>query len=399
MTVPATGARPPRVLLPSLASLAFVSLGLPDGLLGTAWPSMRATFGQPLDAQGLLLVTTTTAYVASSFGTGSALTRVTLGRLLAGGALATAVALLGYAASPSWWGLVALALLLGAGGGVIDAGINTYASTSHGPRMLNWLHACWGLGAALGPVVVVLAFEVGRSWRMAYALVGAAQLALALGFALTSRSWPTTMAPPGDAVSGTPVGMAEVLRLSDANLGAFAFFLYSGVEVGIGVWTFTLFTEGRGIPSATAGFWLGAFWGGLTLGRLAASVVAGRIPAVALVRGCLVVLSLGAGLLWLDRAPAVGFAGLALSGAACGPVFPTLMSTTPGRVSSRHVAGAVGLQVAAAAVGAAFLPALLGVVARRLGLEALGPQIVGLALATLVAHEVLVLRSRVHEAR
>jgi fucose permease len=379
--------------------LAFVSLGLPDGLLGTAWPSIRATFDQPLDAQGVLLVVTTTAYVVSSFGTGSALARVTLGRLLAASALATAVALLGSAASPSWWGLVALALLLGAGGGVIDAGINTYASTSHGPRMLNWLHACWGLGAALGPVVVVLVLEVGRSWRVAYALVGAAQLALAIGFALTSRSWPMTVASNGDAAAEVPVGTGEALRVSGAQLGATAFFLYSGVEVGIGVWTFTLFTEGRGIPSAAAGFWLSVFWGGLTLSRLAASFVGGRIPPLALVRGSLVALCAGAGLLWLDGAPAVGFAGLALAGAACGPIFPTLMATTPARVGSRHVAGTVSLQVAAAAVGAAVLPALMGVVARRLGLEALGPQLVGLSLAALVAHEVLVSRARIHERR
>jgi fucose permease len=390
MTHQATGARPARVLLPSLASLAFVSLGLPDGLLGTAWPSIRATFGQPLDAQGALLVTTTTAYVAASFGTGPALARITLGRLLAASALATAVALLGSAAPPSWWMLVVLALLLGAGGGAIDAGINTYASTSHGPRMLNWLHACWGLGAALGPAIVVLVLEAGRSWRVAYALVGVAQLGLAVGFALTSRFWPTTIAPRGESEPEATVGVGETLRLSGAQLGAAAFFLYSGVEVGIGVWTFTLFTEGRGIPTAAAGFWLSVFWGGLTLGRLVASIVGGRIPPVALVRGCLVALSAGTGLVWFNGADAVGFAGLALAGAASGPVFPTLMATTPGRVAPRHVAGTVGFQVAAAAVGAALLPASMGVVARRLGLETLGPQLLGLSLATLVAHEVLV---------
>jgi len=393
MRPPATGARPTPLLLPSLASLAFVSLGLPDGLLGTAWPSIRATFGQPLDAQGALLVAATTAYVATSFGTGPALARVTLGHLLAASALAMALALLGSAVSPSWWMLLVLALLLGAGGGAIDTGINTYASTSHGPRMLNWLHACWGLGAALGPAVVVMVLEAGRSWRVAYGLVGVAQLALAVGFVLTSRSWPTTIARPGETEPERGVGVGETLRLSGARLGAAAFFLYSGVEVGLGVWTFTLFTEGRGIPSATAGFWLSVFWGGLTLGRLVASFVGGLVPPVALVRGCLVALCAGAGLIWFDGAPAVGFAGLALAGAACGPIFPTLMATTPGRVAPRLVAGTVGFQVAAAAVGAALLPALMGVVARRLGLEALGPQVLGLSLATLVAHEVLVSRT------
>ena len=125
MTAPVP--RSTRVLLPFLASLAFVSLGLPDGLLGTAWPSIRASFGRPLDAQGALLVAFTIGYVTASFGAGSLLVRLTLGRLLAASGLATALALLGYAASPAWWMLVALALLLGAGGGAIDAGINTWA--------------------------------------------------------------------------------------------------------------------------------------------------------------------------------------------------------------------------------------------------------------------------------
>ena len=388
MTAPAT--RPARLLLPTLASLAFVSLGLPDGLLGTAWPSIRASFGRPLDAQGALLVAFTIGYVTASFGAGSLLVRLTLGRLLAASGLATALALLGYAVSPAWWMLVALALLLGAGGGAIDAGINTWASTTHGPRMLNWLHACWGIGAALGPALVVLALETGRSWRVSYAVVGLAQLALALGFALTGRAWePAAARDPVGASEDAPAAR-ETLRLSGARRGALAYFVYTGVEVGFGVWAFTLFTEGRGIAPATAGFWLSMYWGGLTASRLLASVAGGRVSPSALVRGCLVAAAVGSGLVWLDGADAVGFAGLTLVGLACGPVFPTMMATTPGRVPPGHAPNTVGFQVAAAALGAALLPALIGVVAQRRGLETLGPQLLALSVAAFVAHEALV---------
>lgn len=382
--------RRPRVLLASLASLAFVSLGLPDGLLGTAWPSMRASFDLPLDAQGALLVAFTIGYVSASFGTGFLLSRLTLGRILAASGFATALALLGYAASPEWWMLVALSLLLGSGGGLIDAGINTWASTEYGPRTLNWLHACWGIGAALGPAVVVLVLEAGRSWRLSYAVVGAAQLALAIGFLLTSRIWRPPAPPAGSGAPERVAGTTETLRLRAARLGGLVYFVYTGVEVGFGVWAFTLFTEGRGIAPVEAGLWLSVYWGGLTVSRLLVSVAGGRISPDALVRGCLAGAVAGAGLVWFDGAPVVGFAGLALVGLSLGPVFPTLMATTPDRVPSRHLANTVGLQVASAAVGAAVLPALLGVVAQRLGLEALGPQLLALSLAALMSHEALV---------
>jgi fucose permease len=386
LTVPVT--RSARFLLPALASLAFVSLGLPDGLLGAAWPSLRASFGQPLDAQGALLVVFTTGYVAASFGAGSFLARLNLGHLLALSGLATGLALLGYASSPFWWILVALSLLLGAGGGAIDAGINTWASTTHGPRMLNWLHACWGVGAALGPALVVLALEADRSWRLAYGCVGLGQLGLALGFTATGRSW--KVAPEGSGPPDVAPPAGETLRLPAARWGALTYFVYTGIEVGFGVWAFTLFTEGRGIAPAAAGLWLSTYWGALTASRLLVSVGAGRVSPEALVRASLVLAALGSALVWLDGAPALGFAGLTLVGLACGPVFPTLMATTPGRVPPGHAPHAVGFQVAAAALGAALLPALLGVVARRLGLESLGPQLFALSLGALATHEGLV---------
>jgi len=218
--------------------------------------------------------------------------------------------------------------------------------------------------------------------------VGASQLALAVGLLLTRHSWTPTTAPTAAGLVKN-AAMRQTLRLSAARLGALVYFVHVGVEVGFGVWAFTLFTEGRGIAPAVAGFWLSVYWGGLTVGRLLASVAAARMSPGALVRGCLVAISAGAALVWVDGTDIVAFAGLTLAGLACGPVFPTLMATTPGRVGALHVPQTVGLQVAAAALGAALLPALMGVVAQRLGLETLGPQLLGLSVGTLLAHEVL----------
>jgi fucose permease len=161
------------------------------------------------------------------------------------------------------------------------------------------------------------------------------------------------------------------------------------VEVGFGVWAFTLFTEGRGVAAVEAGFWLSVYWGGLTGGRLLASVAGGAISPGALVRLGLAGAVTGSGLVSVGGGGPLGFAGLALVGLSLGPVFPTLMATTPRRVPAPHLADTVGLQVASAAVGAAVLPALLGVAAQRQGLEILGPLLLTLSAATLAAHEAL----------
>ena len=148
--------------LTGLASLAFVSLGLPDGLLGVAWPSMRADFGLPLDALGVLLAAFTSGYVSASFAGGRLLARLGLGALLAVSCFLTGLSLLGYALAPAWGMVVALALVAGLGAGGIDTGINTYAAERHGPGMLNWLHACYGIGAAGGPAIMTAVLATAR---------------------------------------------------------------------------------------------------------------------------------------------------------------------------------------------------------------------------------------------
>jgi fucose permease len=186
--------QPSSPLLVVLAYVAFISLGLPDGLLGVAWPSMRGFFHLPLDALGALLVTFTTGYLLSSCSSGRILARVNVGSLLALSCLATAVSLLGYALTP-WWGImVALGGLSGLGAGAIDAGVNTYVATRYSPRMVNWLHACYGIGATSGPVIMTSVLTAGLPWQWGYGIVGMGQLVLALGFGLTRTWWPVATA-------------------------------------------------------------------------------------------------------------------------------------------------------------------------------------------------------------
>lgn len=389
----ATVRRNPNALRLSLAYLGFVSLGMPDGLLGVAWPSIRAGFALPLDALGTLLLTFTAGYLLSSFSSGHVLARVNVGSLLALSCLATATSLLGYALTPQWWLLVVLGALLGLGAGAIDTGLNLYVATHHSARTLNWLHACFGIGATIGPAIMTGVLAAGRPWQWGYWGVGMAQLALAGCFGLTRARWPAAGGREGAAGRptapnrGTP--LLHTLRLPGAWLGIAVFFVYAGLEVAAGTWAYTLFTEGRAIPATVAGPWVSIYWGGLTVGRLIFGAVAPFAPIPFLLRLGLAGIVAGAGLIWLDPTAALSFLGLALLGLSLAPLFPSLIAATPARLGTAHAANGIGFQVAAAVLGGSSLPTLVGILARRAGLESIGPALLTAALLLLALHEAL----------
>jgi fucose permease len=379
--------RPRNAVLAGLAGLAFVVLGLPDGLLGVAWPSMRATFGVPLDALGALLTAFAAGYVTSSFAGGRSMHAFGLGGLLALSCGATGLSLLGYAATTSWWTVVGLALVAGLGAGGIDAGINTYAATRHGPRLLNVLHACWGVGAATGPAIMTAVLASHRPWQAGYVAVAAAQIAMALAFAVTRRVWAPTQA--GDANHPR----AESLRLPAARLGILLFVCYTGLELGVGAWAFTLLTEGRGMSATLAGAWTSLYWVGLTCGRLLGAALVAHIGSRLLLRSTMALLVAGLLLFAASLSPSWDLAGLVIAGAAAGPIFPTLIAQTPGRLGERHAVNAVGFQIAAAALGQALWPSVLGMLGESLGLEALARGLLGLSLVVLAVNEWLAPRA------
>lgn len=240
-------------LLLFIAYIGFISLGLPDGLVGVGWPSIRATFGLPLDALGPLLITFTVGYLLSSSNSGRVLARLDVGMLLALSCLTTAVALLGYGSTPTWWGMVALGLLSGLGAGAIDAGLNTYVATHHSPRTMNWLHAFFGVGATLGPIIMTAVLASGTVWRAGFWIVGAVQLGLATCFALTRQLWRSPSSEQEAAPDVTVATAGSTLRLPIAWLSIALFFIYTGIEVAIGQWAYSFLTESRGWPKQPPG--------------------------------------------------------------------------------------------------------------------------------------------------
>ncbi len=387
------------LLLIALVYLGFVSIGFPDGLQGVAWPSMRRFFGLPLDALGGLLVMYTAGYLISSFTSGRMLARLSVGMLLSLSCLATGVSLLGYAAAGRWWMVMALGTLAGIGAGAIDAGLNTYAATHFSARMVNWLHAFYGIGALSGPLLMTTVLNAGQPWQLGYAIVGAGQLALAVCFGLTRQCWNDNhQGEAAQAISDPSMmhnadasaSLFSTLRLPVTWFSVAVFFIYSGVEAGAGAWAYSLFTESRGVSATIAGICVSIYWGGLTVGRIIAAMIGERWRMRTLLRVCMAGQAAGAALLWMNFTPLLGFLGLTLIGLASAPIFPSLIATTPERLNKNHVANAVGFQIAAAVLGLSVLPALIGFFARRFGLEVVGPALLLIALLLLLLFEGLI---------
>jgi len=373
-------------LLLALAFLGFVGLGLPDGLLGVAWPSLRASFGLGVDALGPLLLAWTGGFVLSSFAIGRLLARARAGALVALGHAAIAIALVGYSIAPRWWMVLALAVLGGLGGGAIEASLNTHVAAHHGARALNWLHACWGIGTASAPLLLSSLLATGRPWQLGYRSVGAFQVAAAACFAASVPLWPRAAGAQPDGAP-QPASLAGTLRHPPAWIGIAAFFLYTGLEISAGAWVYSLFTEQRGMARDAAGRWVSGYWACLTLGRLLFGWIAGRAPVDGLLRACTAATVLGAAGVALGGRGAAAGLGLALLGLACGPIYPSLIASTRDRVGEPHAANAVGFQVAAGALGVSLLPAALGLLAAALGLAVVGPALVVEALALFALHE------------
>ncbi|MDX1992155.1 MAG: MFS transporter [bacterium] len=374
-----------------LAFVAFISLGLPDGLLSIAGPDIRESFRVGLDRFGLVFVTGTIGYFLSSIASGWLTGRLGVGRLLALSCACTAAALLGYTLAPGWWAVVLLGLLSGAGAGAIDAGLNNYIAANHSDGLMQWLHASFGVGTTIGPLIMTTVLAQELSWRWGYIIVGGAQLALATCFFLTAEMWQgNPQAPKAEQLQyKTPVG--QTLRIPAAWMSIAIFFLYTGLEAGTGAWAYSLFTQERGIAEETAGLWVAIYWGVFTIGRITAGIITGRIGITLLLRLSMIGALLATMLFTWNPFPASGAVALAILGFSLAPIFPGLVSTTAARVGVEHASNTIGFQIGIASVGMGILTALVGVMANAfsdgIGLEVLGPFQVVVAALILILHE------------
>jgi fucose permease len=285
----------------------------------------------------------------------------------------TGVALIGYTVVPSWWMMVLLGILAGLGAGAIDAGLNTYVAAHFGEGLMQWLHASYGIGVTLGPIIMTIALTTQDSWQLGYRVVGGFQLALAACFVATLPMWNQKDASAGSdepkLLTDYKTPMGETLRQPKVWLSASLFFLYCGAEVSFGTWTYSLLIESRGITPAVAGLWAGSYWATFTVGRIVAGLYANRVGVNLMVLGGLVGAVCGTVLLAWNPSQSANLLAVALIGFSIAPIFPALMSGTSQRVGARFAANTIGLQMAAVGLGTVVIASLMGVLARRVSLE------------------------------
>jgi fucose permease len=383
---------PPLPVL-ALSYLAFISLGLPDTVIGVAWPSIRDRFGLSQAGLGVVLTVGVAGYVLSSVVAGRLVVALGVGRLLAASCALVALGLTGYASAPRWAVFVPMAAVIGLGSGAIDAALNGWAARHIPVRHVNWLHACWGVGATAGPAIMTAVLARGASYRFGYVLLACALGAMGLAFAATRRAWEDNGATASSGMA-LHAGAGEALHSGRVLLQIALFFVYTGLEAGTGQWCFTVLHEGRGLDVEGAGAWTAVYWGSILAGRVVLGFMVDRVGPDRLLRGATVTALAGAAL-FASNGGLPGRLGLVVLGASLAPMYPTLMSRTPDRVGHHLAPHAVGFQVGAATLGSAAVPAFLGVLAAGVGLGAIGGAVAGVALILLVLHEALVAKTRI----
>ena len=385
-------------LLIGIAFLSFIVTGLNAGLMGVTWPSIRAAFGIPVDAIGTLMLLSTAVALVVSFNSGPMIGKIGLGTLLLGGCIIGGLGFLGTAWSPAWWVMILFGMVATTGSAIINTGLNTYFATNASAGLMNWLHACFGLGATVSPAIMTAVLNRGTSWRWGYVLVALSYGALAASFGLTLKRWPLAEATPVEAAPNTPpdapakVRSRDTLKLPAVWLSIILFFTFTGMEGSAGQWPYTLFTEARSIDPATAGFWVSVYWASMTVGRIFFGIVVNRVRTVPLVRTCMIGSICGAILIWSNASDTLSFLGLALIGFSGSPLFPVLTSNTPKRLGPEHALNAIGFQITAVRLGLAAIPALGGLLAQAFGLEIIGPFLFVIAVAMFLLYEVSIPR-------
>ncbi len=352
-----------RFVLLIIIYIGFISLGLPDTILGVAWKPIHQEFRQPVYFAGFITTLLTLCSAVSAFFSGTVLRKLGTGKLLMFCGFLTGGALLGYAISPAFWCILLFAIPLGFGQGAVDTGMNYYVAKHYTSRDMSWLHCCWGIGASAGPLLITLLLAGGRSWRSGYVSVAALQLSLAMIFFLTLKLWNE----PETADTGSNAGTISGNPRYDLRFWycPVMFFLYCGIEYSMGLWTFEFLTRHHGFPLKTAGFAVAGYWAMLTFGRFLVGCFANKLGNLRQIRFSMIFAFAGGILLLNHGFPALTLFAVALTGFAFAPFYPAMMHAAPERFDDATAATAIGFQGGAAMLGAALCPVIFGYLAAR----------------------------------
>ena len=371
-------------LLLAIIYIAFISLGLPDSLVGAGWPVMHQDLGVPIAFAGILTMIVSAGTILSSLASERVTRRFGVGLVTAVSVGMTGAALFGFSASDSFWMLCLWAIPYGLGAGAVDAALNNYVAVHYAARHMNWLHGCWGLGASISPFIMSYALTSGLGWSSAYLIIGIIQAALTFALLISIPLWRKVnpLASTDDATEtgapeesgeeanrrGAHVPLATALRIPGVLLILAAFFAYCALESTAILWASTYLVAGRGVEPATAAAFASLFLLGVTAGRFLAGFFADRVGDQQMVRGGFVTVGIGVVMLALPvETTLLALVGLVVLGLGCAPIYPAIIHSTPVNFGRRNSQAIIGIQMAAAYTGSTLAPPMFGVISTWTG--------------------------------
>ena len=382
-------------LLLGVIYLAFISLGLPDSLLGSAWPSMYGPLGVPMSFAGVISALISAGTIVSSLMSDRLTNRWGAGRVTAISVGLTAAALAGFSASASFWALCLWAVPYGLGAGSVDAALNNYVALHYASRHMSWLHCMWGLGATAGPYIMGCALTTGMGWQGGYRIISVLQIALTLILIASLPQWKVRSggAEEGDG-SARPLTLGEIVRIPGAKAVMLTFFCYCALEQTAGLWASSYLVLQRGVTPERAASFSGLFFIGITAGRALNGFLTLKLNDRQLIRLGQAIIASGVLALLLPLGQGVSLAGLVLIGLGCAPIYPCVIHSTPDHFGAENSQAIIGVQMASAYLGVCLMPPLFGVLANHISTGLFPFFLLAVLLAMLLTHEQLLRVSR-----
>lgn len=361
-------------LLLVIIYIAFISLGLPDSILGAAWPSMQPQLGVPVSYAGGISVIIAGGTIISSLFSNYLIHKLGTGKVTAISVAMTAAALFGFSVSDAYWQLCLWGIPYGLGAGSVDAALNNFVALHYKAKHMSWLHCFWGIGATAGPYIMGFALTGGLGWHMGYRIISVLQILLTVVLVVTLPMWKEKCktgkeegAEDADAVQ-RPLSLRQVMKLPGAKGVMTGFFCYCAVESTAGLWASSYMVLDRNISAQTAAKWAALFYLGITLGRFICGFLTMKVNDKNMIRIGQGVIVIGILLLLLPFGNGFAFGGLIMIGLGCAPVYPSLIHATPDIFGAGVSQSVIGVQMASAYVGTTFMPPLFGMLSEVLGI-------------------------------
>lgn len=357
-------------LLLAIIYLSFISLGLPDTLLGSAWPSMYVELGVPVSYAGIVSMIIAGGTIISSLYSDKIIHKFGTGMVTAVSVCMTAAALLGFSMSGSFYLLCLWAVPYGLGAGSVDAALNNFVALHYKSRHMSWLHCFWGIGATAGPYIMGICLTGGWGWNSGYRTISMIQIVLTVLLFLSLPLWKKSKKKENDTESEyQSLRMRELITLPGAKEALITFFCYCSLEASTGLWASSYMVLEKGITAETAAKWASLFYLGITAGRFLSGFITSKLGDADMVRLGQVIAGIGIVILLLPLGETASLIGLIGIGLGCAPIYPSLLHETPENFGPELSQAIMGMQMACAYIGSTFMPPIFGLIAEHINIR------------------------------